>query len=257
MRVDLQRRDNCFSVIVPAYRCARFLRESVQSVLDQTDGAFEIIVIDDYSEDDTWACIQELAQQDQRIRAYRNEKNLGTAQTRNRGIDLARGTYLAFLDGDDRWLPDKLAKQRQCLEETGCDVCYTSYSFIDAEGQPVRHPYRVPETFIYADFLRENYVGCSTAVFRADCLEGVRMRGEYVHEDYVFWLELLQKGATFHGISSSLVEYRLLPGSRSADKFRSSWGRWRILRDYLKLPLPRAAVCQAYYVIRGMRKHYF
>ena len=83
------------------------------------------------------------------------------------------------------------------------------------------------------------------------------MRGEYVHEDYVFWLELLQKGATFHGISSSLVEYRLLPGSRSADKFRSSWGRWRILRDYLKLPLPRAAVCQAYYVIRGMRKHYF
>ena len=83
------------------------------------------------------------------------------------------------------------------------------------------------------------------------------MRGEYVHEDYVFWLELLQKGATFHGISQPLVEYRLLPGSRSADKFRSSWGRWRLLRDYLKLPLPRAAACQAHYVVRGLRKHYF
>lgn len=255
--MDLQKRGGSFSVIVPAYRCAPLLQESVQSVLQQTDENFEVIIIDDCSGDDTWQCIEELALRDQRIRPYRNEKNLGTARTRNRGIGLAKGAYLAFLDGDDRWLPDKLARQRRCLEETGCDVCYTGYSFIDAEGQPVRRPYRVPETFTREDFLRENFVGCSTAAFRADCLGPVRMRGEYVHEDYVFWLELLQNGAVFHGISQPLVEYRLLPGSRSADKLRSSWGRWRILRDYLKLPLPRAAACQAHYVVRGLRKHYF
>ena len=142
----MQKRGGSFSVIVPAYRCAPLLQESVQSVLQQTDGDFEVIIIDDCSGDDTWQCIEELALRDQRIRPYRNERNLGTARTRNRGIGLAKGAYLAFLDGDDRWLPDKLARQRRCLEETGCDVCYTGYSFIDAEGQPVRRPYRVPDT---------------------------------------------------------------------------------------------------------------
>ena len=245
------------SVIVPAYRCAPYLAESVRSALSQRDARLEVIVIDDCSEDGTWALVQGLAAEDGRVRGYQNHCNLGAAGTRNRGIGLARGEYLAFLDGDDRWRPGKLSAQLRRLEETGSDVCYTGYSFIDGAGAPVRRPYRAPEEFTRREFLRENFIGCSTAVFRAGSLGPVRMRGEYVHEDYVFWLELMDRGAAFCGIGEPLAEYRLLAGSRSADKVRSAWGRWRIVRDYLKLPLPRALASQGHYMLRGLRKHYF
>lgn len=245
-----------FSVIIPTYRCAKYLEECVRSVLAQTYENFEILLLDDASDDDTWSFIQRLARQDERIIAVQNKQNLGAAMTRNRGIEMARGEYIAFLDGDDRWLPEKLAVQLQCLDETKCDVCYTGYSFINKSGLQIRHPYMVPEVFMKKELLKENFIGCSTAAFRAKTLGPVRMRSEYAHEDYVFWLELESHGAQFRGINQPLVEYRLLSESRSANKLRSAWGRWRIVRDYMKLPLPQAIVSQAHYMFRGVKKYY-
>lgn len=246
-----------FSVIIPAYQCGSLIDEAVQSVLCQSEEDFEVIIIDDCSLDNTWKKIQELADQDTRIRIYQNQKNLGVANTRNRGLDLAKGTYVAFLDGDDRWRPDKLEKQRRRMEKTACDVCYTSYSFIDSDGRQIRRPYLVPESFSREEFLKENYIGCSTAVIRAESLGKIRMRSEYTHEDYVFWLELLKNGAHFYGITEPLTEYRILKDSRSSNKYKAACGRWKIYRNFLGFGLMKSFWYQVHYILRGLRKHFF
>lgn len=124
------------SVIMPAYNAAAYIAEAIRSVQSQTMMDWELLVIDDCSSDDTRQIVQTLARKDSRIHLLPNEKNMGTARTRNRGMDLCHGVYIALLDSDDVWYPQKLQQQIDLAEETGADIVYCSYAMVDQQRKP-------------------------------------------------------------------------------------------------------------------------
>jgi teichuronic acid biosynthesis glycosyltransferase TuaG len=241
------------SVIIPVYNSAHTLEEAISSAMAQSFKDLEILVLDDGSTDDSRRIARELADLDDRIRLLPNEENRGVETTRNRGLDLARGEWIAFLDADDVWQPDKLEKQMLRLHQTGCTLCYTGYSFIDRDSRAIRQPYEVPEVLTQRRFLAENVIGCSTALFQKP--QTIRMRTGYGHEDYVFWLELLGAGYRATGINENLMRYRVMEASRSGDKKRAAANRWKIYRQFLGMAPCRSAGYFAAYAIRGLIKH--
>ena len=238
------------SVIIPAYNCENVLSDAVDSVLKQTLQNLEILIIDDCSTDGTLTLAEELAQNDERIRVIRNEANLGVAMTRNRGIDAASFEWIAFLDSDDIWLPEKLEKQIECLFQTGADLCYTGYCCVDIDGKEVGKPHNVPTEINWHRMLSENVVGCSTALFRKP--DELRMRPEYFHEDYVLWLELMLNDYIFAGVSEVLMKYRVWDSNRSGNKKNAARNRWLVYRQFLRINVVVAAFYFGVYAVKDL-----
>lgn len=243
------------SVIMPAYNVGRYIETAIRSVMAQTITDWELLVLDDGSSDGTCAVAERLAAEDPRIRLLHNGTNLGAARTRNRGFDLCGGAYVALLDSDDFWHPDKLEKQLEQIERTGADFSCCSYAIVDAEGNRTKSDYIVPERVDFEKLLRENVIGCSTVLLRREIVEKHRFRADYFHEDYVLWLELLRAGYQAVGCTQVLASWRYIHSSRSFDKRRSAKNRWRIYRDYLKLPLLKRIVVFIRYAAAGLRKY--
>lgn len=240
------------SVIIPAYNCAATVAQAIQSALDQTHQNLELLVVNDASTDGTAAVVRSLAAGEGRIRLLCQPENTGVAEARNRALGEAAGDYIAFLDADDLWEPEKLARQLAYMQTHDVDLVCTAYQGMDAQGRPGK-PYHIPSGRIgYRDLLKENTIGCSTVLARAKALRGYRFEGKYAHEDYRLWLELLRSGLTVHGIDELLVRYRF--GGRSADKLAAARERWRIYREAECLPLLRSAGYFAEYAARGLRK---
>ena len=221
----------------------------------QTFTDWELIVLDDGSKDGTCEIIERLAAEDERIRPMPNEKNMGVARTRNRGIDNSRGNYVAFLDSDDIWRGDKLGMQIEKMQANGADISYCSYAIIDSEGVRVKRDYIVPENTDFKALLKENCIGCSTVVLSRKLLVERRFMTDYYHEDYVLWLELLRGGVKAVGCTETLVEWRLIRNSRSFDKRRSAAHRWDIYRNHLHFSRVYSLWLFAAYAVRGFKKY--
>ncbi|MGE4584343.1 MAG: glycosyltransferase family 2 protein [Sphaerochaeta sp.] len=223
------------SVIIPAYNCAATVRSTVESVCAQTYDDLEILIADDASTDDTLALLTELAGGDDRIRVIPILQNGGVANARNVLFSHASGEYLAFLDSDDLWLPEKLEKQIALLETSGADLVYSSYDFINEMGKQTGKTNLVPKQCTFSALLKENFILPSTVVMRTSSLQNHRMDGNYAHEDYVFWLSLLQDGRKAVGNPEVLVHYRIDASSRSANKRKAAKNRWIVYRRFLHL----------------------
>lgn len=243
------------SVIMPAYNAERFIEEAITSVISQTVSDWELIVIDDGSTDRSYEIAMAWQQNDRRITVLRNDANSGVAKTRNRGIEMARGQFIAFLDSDDIWLPGKLERQLARLAEADAHICYCSYAIVDQENNPTRADYLVPPQVGFEDILRENCIQCSAMLIRSDVLQTIRFNSDYYHEDYVLGLDMLRADYLAVGCEEILLRWRYLTNSRSFDKRKGAVNRWRIYRDYLKLPLIRAGYFFACYTCAGLRKY--
>ena len=243
------------SVIMPAYNAAAYIEEAIRSVMAQTYGAWRLLVLDDGSADDTVGIVQRLAAEEPRITLLRNAENLGAARTRNRGWDLCDEGYVAFLDSDDRWHPEKLASQIALAEQTGADILYTSYAIIGTDGNPCRHPYIVPEHTDFNHMLKENVIGCSAVLLSPQAARAYRFSPSFYHEDYCLWLDMLRDGCRAAGCSRVLTEWRLVNGARSFDKKNGARQRWRIYREHLHLPLWKCATSFIGYAVSGIKKY--
>ena len=243
------------SVVMPAYNAERFVEQAILSVRNQSVTDWDLLVLDDGSTDRTVQIVQRLAAEDSRIRIILNEKNIGVARTRNRGFDLCQGQYVALLDSDDIWHPQKLEKQLALAEEKNADLVYCTYAIVDGQGQKVRLDYVVPETVSLQDLLRENVIGCSTVLMSSEVLKKYRFTTEFYHEDYVLWLQLLQDGYVAVGCREALVDWRLIENSRSFNKRRSAQNRWKIYRKCLHLPFGKSVRCFVSYALAGIRKY--
>ena len=243
------------SVIMPAYNAERFVEDAIRSVIGQTVSDWELLVLDDGSSDKTAELVRRLAETDKRIRFLPNEKNMGVARTRNRGFDLCRGQYIALLDSDDVWHPEKLEKQLLLANKTRADVVYCSYAIVDAIGNKSRPDYLVPEQTDFDKLLRENVIGCSTVVLSRKVICQHRFETDFYHEDYVLWLKLLRSAFRATGCTEPLVHWRLIENSRSFNKRKAAGNRWRIYRDYLHLPLGKSVLAFAAYGAAGLRKY--
>lgn len=243
------------SVIMPAYNMEKYIHQAIASVVAQTLTQWELIVIDDCSQDSTLTIAEQWAQKDERIRVLCNETNSGVARTRNWGIDLARGAYVAFMDSDDIWRPEKLQKQLARMEEQNAQMSYCSYAIIDAFGESIRADYLVPEQVTLQDQMKVNAIQLSSLLVRRDALENVRFTTSFYHEDYVLGLELLQNGCKAVGCTEVLSEWRYIENSRSFNKLKAARNRWRIYRKFLRLPLGKSLYVFAHYAFAGLIKY--
>lgn len=242
------------SIIMPAYNAEKYIEKAICSVQRQTMADWELIVVDDNSKDATAQIIHRLSAADDRIVPAFNHTNRGAASCRNSAMDMHRGEYIAFLDADDMWHPEKLDCQLAEAAKTKADIVCCSYALVDEEDQHCHGDFIVKEQIDLDAMLRRNEIGCST-VLLSPAVSGYRFRERFFHEDYALWLEMLQDGHLAVGIQSVLVDYRIVKNSRSNDKRRSALNRWRIYRNFLHLPIYRCIALMCEYGINGLKKY--
>ena len=235
------------SVVMPAYNARQFIGDAIRSVLSQTHLAWQLIVVDDASTDDTPEIVKGLQAGDERIHYERNRSNMGVVHSRNRALDLARGKYVAFLDADDMWAPEKLARQVSFMEQTGASISYGDYFRIDGDRRIVGKV-QAPTSLRYEDMLKSNFIGNLTGIFRRSDLADLRFE-DIKHEDYVFWLRALDRVGQARATPSSepLASYRISADSLSANKFKAVRWQWTIYRSVLGLSVLRSVSCFCWY----------
>ena len=229
-----------FTVVIPTYNDDRHITEALQSVLRQSYKDTETIIVYDPSNDTTERIIDEFAQHNSKITILKNQERLGVAASRNIGMQNAKGEYIAFLDADDVWTDNKLSKQHELIVSTGCEVCYSSYSFIDENGNSTGRPFVVNDSIEFKGLLYGNIIGTSTCIISRKIAEKFAMNDAYYHEDYVFWLTVLREGYLARGVTDVLVKYRLRKGSRSSEKLQMPKHRWAVYRNYLGCSVARS-----------------
>lgn len=243
------------SVVIPAYNAEKVVAEAVESAMGQTYKNIEIIVIDDCSKDGTYQVLEFLAEKDSRVRICKNEQNSGVSETRNRGVAMAKGEYVAFLDSDDKWREDKLERQMKLFEEhPDCPVTYTGVSHMDAAGNMYGYVLSVPESVGYKKLLRQNVIICSSVVAQRDVLLKYPMRHDKMHEDFAVWLQILRDVGDARGVKEPLLCYRVATGTKSSNKLKSILMTLRVYR-YVGLNPLQIAYCLPSYVITGIRKY--
>ena len=197
--------DELVSVIMPSYNTERFIKETINSVLSQTYINWELIIVDDCSTDNTDAIVLEC--QDPRIRYFKNEKNSGAAVSRNLALREAKGKWIAFLDSDDLWKPEKLEKQIKFMKDNNYHFSYTNYSEIDEAsislGIHVTGPKKITKTGMY------NYCwpGCLTVMYDAEAIGLIQITDIKKNNDYAMWLQVCKK-ADCYLLNEELALYR-------------------------------------------------
>lgn len=239
------------SIVMPAYNAEHTLEESIQSVVAQTWPHWKLLlVVDRNSSDRTRDIAEAAAGREPRIQLITDLPQGGCVYNRNHAITQACGDFLAFLDSDDIWLPEKLARQVDFMEATGCDLSYTGYARMDWHGNRLPQVITPPPRLTYDDLLNDNLLGCLTSMIRLSRFPRVEFV-DFLHEDFILWLRLLRETVA-QGIPDTLAVYRMAPHSRSGNKLRAAHARWRILREFEHLPLRRALPCFARYAIGAL-----
>ncbi|QWU18515.1 glycosyltransferase family 2 protein [Paenibacillus sophorae] len=247
--------DNIISIIMPTYNCEKYVEEAIYSVLAQTYQNYELIVIDDGSTDKTVDKINILMKTDQRIKLYINEKNQGVAATRNKGVALASGIWIAFLDSDDRWKDEKLEKQFNHAYDTKGNFLFTGSSFIDENSEPYRGVLEVPEKVTYKELLKQNIISCSSVLIKKIYIEKYRMENDDTHEDFGSWLRILKEEEMFaYGLNQPLLVYRISKNSKSGNKLKSLKMSYKTYR-YVGLDIMKSTYFMCWYVFRSIRKY--
>lgn len=198
------------SIIMPTYNCGRFIRESIDSVLAQTYKVWELIVVDDCSVDNTDEVVA--SYHDGRIHYIRNEQNLGAALTRNRALREAKGRYIAFLDSDDIWLPEKLEKQVAFMEQNGYAFTYHEYTEIDEDSKPIGMYISGKQHVGIFDMKSCCWPGCLSAMYDADVIGLIQIPDIKKNNDSAMWLQAIQK-ADCYLLRENLALYRRRKGS--------------------------------------------
>lgn len=245
--------ENMISVVIPAYNCVNTIRYAMDSVLQQ-EVLLEILVIDDGSTDGLDDAMQ-IYMQDSRVRYMKNEKNMGPSATRNRGVQEARGEYIAFLDSDDYWMHDKLSRQLALIQEKQCVLCATGRELITHEGNPTGRVISVKERITYEDMLHQNWINNSSVLVRRDVLLEFPMECDDVHEDYLLWLKVLKKYGIVYAIDEPLLKYRMSKKSKSGTKIQSAIMTYK---TYRRLGMNRLQAMKSFvsYAVAGVRKYY-
>ncbi len=229
------------SIVVPVYHAQRFIEETMDSVLAQTYENWELLLVVDGNSDPTIAVIEEYIEkkQEQRIRLLIQENNKGAALARNRGVKEAKGRYLAYLDADDLWKPQKLERELRFMQEKDVAFVFTGYEFADENAVGTGKVVHVPERLTYRQALKNTTIFTTTVMFDTekiskDELEMPNMRSE----DTALWWKILRSGQDAYGLDENLVYYRRPAKSLSSNKLVAIKRIWNLYRKAEKLSIP-------------------
>ena len=230
------------SIVIPVHNAENFIEQAVQSIKDQTYTNWELLLIDDGSKDNSGVVIDRLAEGDERILAFHTE-GIGAAGARNLGTTNSSGRFLAFLDADDLWRPEKLEHELFYLTENNGAFAFTGYEFADESGVgngKIVHP---PKTLSYKEALGNTTIFTSTVLFDMDKLPKEKlMMPKIKSEDTALWWRILREGETAYGLDENLVIYRRAGKSLSSNKLEAVRRIWNLYRKAEGLSVPKS-VC--------------
>lgn len=243
------------SIITPAWNAERFLEEHLASIQAQTYPAWEHLIVDDGSRDQTREMLRAAAARDPRIRPFFHETNRGVSGARNTALANAQGKYVAFLDADDTWLPLKLERQVAFMERTGHAFTYHQYRCIDERGALLSpEPVWMPEHVDHRGYLRYNgTVGTISVMINQEVSGSLRMESVPA-EDFVLFLDLLRRMPAY-GLFEDLARHRVVVNSLSSNKIKVMKWMWDIYRRREGLGLGASAYYMGTYIGRGVAKN--
>nr|WP_246521273.1 MULTISPECIES: glycosyltransferase family 2 protein [Ornithinibacillus] len=245
--------DPLISVITPAYNAERFIGETIESVLCQTYSNWEMIIVDDCSTDRTVAYIQEYAKKDSRIKLIQLKTNSGSAIARNTAMENASGRYIAFLDSDDLWYPEKLERQLRFMQEKDIAFSFTKYIRMEEDGTLKDAISRAPESVGYEDLLKHCVIGCLTVMIDREKTGYHEMINIRTRQDYAYWLTLTKMGFRAYGLPEVLAKYRNVGNSISSNKVKAAKRQWYVYRKIEKQPLIKSIWYFMHYASIGIR----
>lgn len=245
------------SIIVPVYNARKFIRETMDSVMAQTYPSWELLLIEDVSTDGTAAVIEEYVREkeEQRIRLIRQPENRGAARARNRGLEEAKGRYIAYLDADDLWEPEKLQHQLLFMEKNEAAFCFTGYEFADECGVGTGKVVRVPETLNYRQALGNTTIFTTTVMFDTEKIPKEMLEMPVMKsEDTALWWRILRNGYTAYGLDENLVRYRRPGKSLSSNKLEAIRRIWNLYRRAEGMSIPASVWHFCFWALRAVKR---
>ncbi len=243
------------SVVTSCYNGEKYLSETIRSVQAQAWRDWEMIIVDDGSQDASAEIAARFAAEDPRIRVLRQE-NRGSAAARNAGIRAARGRYIALLDADDVWHPDFLSSQLAFMENKKAVCVYSSYRRIDGQSREILRPTICKPSVTPRDMRVMNYIGCLTGLYDTAPYGRIYLREDLksLRDDYAYWYEIVCRAGIAYGNPDILADYRVLSGSTTGNKRRLIPRQYRFYRTVLGESAPEAAVNVIRWGLSGLRK---
>lgn len=242
------------SIIMAAYNAERTIEEAINSVINQTYINWELIVVNDCSKDNTLNIIEHFCQKDNRIKLVNNIMNYGVSKTRHNGLIEAKGNWVAILDSDDMWHPDKLEKQIVLQSSSNAELLFTGSAFMDENGKRLSWVLDIPEKISYDELLKQNVISNSSVLVRKELLQRYEAIGDNMHEDFACWLKILNTGIFAYGVNEPLLTYRISLNSKSGNKFKSFVMNWKTYR-YVGLSILQSIYYMFFYTVNGIKKY--
>ena len=245
------------SIIMPCYNAERYIAQSIESVLAQTYQNWELLMTDDNSADGTAAIAKSFCDKCKRINLLESKEHRGIAGTRNLSIERAKGRFIAFLDNDDMWTPEKLEKQIKFMLDKGIGFSYTSYELIDKEGVTKNKTIKTQGVLSYKKYLRNTIIGSGTVVLDREIIGDFRMPTNDTSDDMALWLNILRKGYKAYPLNEVLHRYRVTGKSASSNKFKASHDVWKVYRVNEGLSFMRSLGNFICYALNAVKKRLF
>ena len=245
---------NLVSIITPCYNSTKFIKQCIESVLAQTYTNWEMIIVDDCSNDNSKENILVFSKNDTRIKAFFLDKNIGPAEARNFGIKKSKGRYVAFLDSDDLWLPEKLEQQLLFMQKYNIAFSYTSYQSISEDGASCLNIIKVPKKMMYYDYLKNTIIGCLTVIIDREQTGNFEMPNIRSSHDMALWLLIMKRGFPAYGLDKPLASYRIVSGSNTSSKINAAIDVWRVYREVEKLSYLYGFWCFLNYMFNAIKK---
>ncbi len=245
--------DKLISIVVPVYNAERFLEETVRTVQSQTYQAWELLLVDDCSNDESRNIALRMTEQDARVRLICQETNQGAARARNRGMQEAKGRYLCFLDADDIWEIDKLQQELAFMKEKQAGFVFTGYEFADEAGCGLGKVVTVPEQITYREALKNTTIFTSTVMLDREIIEDKYIcMPEIPSEDTATWWQILKQYGVAYGLNKNLVKYRRSENTLSSNKWVAIQRIWDLYRKQEGFSVIKSMYCMFFWAVRAV-----
>ncbi len=240
------------SIIIPYYKKKNYIEQTLKSILNQKYKNFEILIVYDDSDKSDLSFLKTLKKNDSRIKLVINKKNIGAGKSRNKAIKLSKGKYLAFIDSDDLWHPDKLKIQVNHMTKNKILISHTSYNIIDKNNSLIG--YREARRLDYKDLINSCDIGLSTVMIEKKLLKNRHFAKLKTKEDYVLWLKLAKDNFIFYPIKNTLTSWRSLKDSLSSSTVQKLIDGYFVYRTFLKQSVIRSLFSLLTLSINFLRK---
>lgn len=245
------------SIIVPVYNVEKYIIETIECVRNQTYPRWELLLVEDCSSDESAQVIEAYRDRvrDERIRLIRQPFNMGAAKARNRGVQEAKGRYIAYLDADDLWVPEKLEKEMGFMQEKDAAFAFTGYEFADEKGKGLGRVVRVPAILTYKEALKNTTIFTTTVMFDTAKIEKAMLEMPVIKsEDTALWWKILRNGYVAYGLDENLVKYRRTGKTLSSNKLEAMRRIWNLYRRAEGMSVVSSAYHFCFWAVRAVKR---